>query len=457
MRVLTRGRSGRFVLIATLLGMVVALAIVLPPGDATGQVPAKAEVDAGLILMSTGPEAGDNWVRYYAEPTAPLDVDAYDAHQAIDISRRCNVSTDDSLLAISESGGERGIGLVSNGYGVKTNDRCTPSQGRIKADKSLTFALGSFFADSDGSYTINRVEVDVESKYGADLGYSYSFDGEAGFGTVDLVNTSRRNHDQGLSDNNIASIEPESNFTAITFMPDGPPGRDALLDESFGEYGSFSRAGQVAIEGGGDGTIPGGTLRTAFGVNQTLFDLVMVKEFEAQDLDCGDVVGPTSESEGGVASAIALGRGENLKEDLCTVVAYTFRIEADGVFLDADLASDGQENANMLVRIDWDPADPAIDPFSTPHREVNYFPNVDADDYDPVSACVSLLDEGTVIDPDPDPDDVYEHPIGPVGDPAKFDGEIVPWCLAGEKLVLSESGEWQQIQWYDGAGDPKWR
>jgi hypothetical protein len=88
MRVLTRGRSGRFVLIATLLGMVVALAIVLPPGDATGQVPAKAEVDAGLILMSTGPEAGDNWVRYYAEPIAPLDVDAYDAHQAIDISRR---------------------------------------------------------------------------------------------------------------------------------------------------------------------------------------------------------------------------------------------------------------------------------------------------------------------------------------------------------------------------------
>jgi hypothetical protein len=33
----------------------------------------------------------------------------------------------------------------------------------------------------------------------------------------------------------------------------------------------------------------------------------------------------------------------------------------------------------------------------------------------------------------------------------------VPWCLAGEKLVLLETGEWQQIQWYDGAGDPRWR
>ena len=27
------------------------------------------------------------------------------------------------------------------------------------------------------------------------------------------MRSSRRNHDQGLSDNNIASIEPESNFT----------------------------------------------------------------------------------------------------------------------------------------------------------------------------------------------------------------------------------------------------
>jgi hypothetical protein len=457
MRVLTRGRSGRFVLIATLLGMVVALAIVLPSGDATGQVPAKAEVDAGVILMSTGPEAGDNWVRYYAEPTAPLDVDAYDAHQAIDISRRCNVSTDDSLLAISQGGGEHGIGLVSNGYGVKTNDRCTPSQGRIKVGKTLTFALGSLFSEDEASYEINRVEVDVESKYGADLGFSYSLDGDAGFGTVELSNSSRRNHDQGLADNNIASIEPESNFIEITFTPEGPLGLGGFLDESSDEFRSYSRLGQVAIEGGGDGTIPGGTLRTAFGVNQSLFDLVMINEFEAQDLDCGDVVGPTSESEGGVAAAITLGRGANLKEDPCTEVAYTFRIEADSVFLDADLASLDQENANMLVRIDWNSADPAIDPFNTPHREVNYFPNVDADDFDPVPACVRLLDEGTVIDPDPDPDDVYEHPIGPVGDPAKFDGEIVPWCLAGEKLVLLASGEWQQVQWYDGAGDPRWR
>jgi hypothetical protein len=137
-------------------------------------------------------------------------------------------------------------------------------------------------------------------------------------------------------------------------------------------------------------------------------------------------------------------------------VAYTFRIEGDSVLFDADLASDDQENANFLIRIDWDSADPIVDPFNTPHREINYFPNVDANDYDPVSACVRLVSEGTVIDPDPDPDDVYEHPTGPLSS-GKFDGEIVPWCLAGERLVLLETGEWQQIQWYDGAGDPRWR
>ena len=437
MGVLTRGRSGRLVLLATALGMVVALAILIPSSGASGQGPTTIENDAGVILVSTGPEAGDNWIRYYAEPTAPLDVDAYDSHQAISVSRRCEVTTDGSLLSIAATGGTGVVGLVSNGYGVKTKNNCSTNQGRIEAGQSLTFGLGSSF---DASHEINLVEVDVEGKFNADLGYSYSLDGEGGSGTVSLPNTSDNGPDAGTGDNNIAAIEPATNFTTITFMPAG------------------SSSAEVAIEGGGDGIVPGGTLRTALGVNQTLFDLVTVKSFDAGDLDCGDVEGPTvTPDENGPAEEISLGRGENLKEDACVEVAYTFRIEGDSVLFDADLASDDQENANFLLRIDWDPADPAIDPFNTPHREINYFPSVDANDYDPVSACLSLIDEGTVIDPDPDPDDVYEHPIGPVGSPPKFDGEIVPWCLAGEKLVLLESGQWQQIQWYDGAGDPRWR
>ena len=433
---LTRGRSGRFVLLAMVLGLVVALAIIVPPGDASGQSPSIIEDDAGVILVSTGPAASDNWIRYYAEPTSPLDVSAYDAHQAINVSRRCEVTTDGSLLALSEGGGTRGIGWVSNGYGVKTKNNCATAEGRMEAGQSLTFALGSFF---DDSFQINLAEVDVEGKFNADLGYSYSLDGQGGSVTVSLPNTSDNGPDSGPGDNNIALIEPPTNFDTVTFMPAG------------------SASAAISIEGGGDGNVAGGTLRTDLQVNQSLFDLVTVRSFDAGDLFCGDVEGPTvMPDENGPAEEITLGRGENLKGDDCVEVAYTSRIEGDSVLFDADLASDVQENANFLIRIDWDPADPTVDPFDTPHREINYFPNVDANDYDPVSACLSLVSEGTIIDPDPDPDDVYEHPMGPL-DSGKFAGEIVPWCLAGEKLVLLETGEWQQIQWYDGAGDPRWR
>jgi hypothetical protein len=440
MGVFVRGRSGRFVLLATALGLAIALAIAFPPTNASGQAPATVEHDAGVLLLSTGAAAGDNWVRYYADPTSPLDVDSYDVHQTISVSRRCEVTTDGSLLAIAEEGGTRGIGIVSNGYGVRTKNNCSTGGGRIGAGQSLTFSLGSSF---DASHEVNLAEVDVEAKFNADLGYSYSLDGEGGSGTAPLPNTSDNGPDAGVGDNNIAVIEPATNFTAITFMPAG------------------SSSGEVAIEGGGDGVVPGGTLRTALGVNQTLFDLVTVKSFDAGDLDCGDVEGPTvTPDDNGPAEEISLGRGENLdKEDEeveCVEVAYTFRIEDDSVLFDADLVSDVQENANFLVRIDWEPGDPTIDPFNTPHREINYFPNVNANDYEQVSACLSLVSEGDVIDPDPDPDDVYEHPEGPL-DSGKFDGEIVPWCLAGERLVLLESGEWQQIQWYDGAGDPRWK
>ena len=433
MGVLTRGRFGRLVLLATALGMVVALAILIPSSGASGQGPTTIEDDAGVILLSTGPEADDNWIRYYADPAAPLDVNAYDAQQAISVSRRCEVTTDGSLLSIAASDGTAAVGLVSNGYGVKTKNNCSTNQGRIEAGQSLTFGLGSSF---DASHEINLVEVDVEGKFNANLGYSYTLDGGGGSGTIPLPNTSDNGPDSGTGDNNLAAIEPETNFATITFMPAG------------------SSSAEVAIEGGGDGIVPGGTLRTALEVNQTLFDLVTVKRFDAGDLDCSETVGPTAPDEDGPAEEISLGRGENLKNDPCVEVAYTFRIEDDGVLFDVDLTSDEQENANFLVRIDWEPGDPTIDPFNTPHREINYFPDVN-NDYVGVSACLSLLDEGSDEDPEPDPDDVYEHPIWPVGHP--LEGEIIPWCLAGERLDLLESGDWQQIQWYDGAGDPKWR
>ena len=232
-------------------------------------------------------------------------------------------------------------------------------------------------------------------------------------------------------------VAPPMNFRSITF------------DAAGGDKA------EIAVEGGGDAILPGepDSERTALGVNQSLFKLVSLREFDAGDLDCGDTgVGPTAPDEEGPAEQIILGRGDNTKGDPCNEVAYTFRIETDSVLFDANL--DGQENANFLIRIDWDPDVVTVDPLNPPDRQINYFPFVDPDDYETAVSCVRLLDEGDVVDEDPDPDDLYEHPMGPTAG-GKFDGEIVPWCIAGEKLVLTETGQWKQIQWYDGAGDPR--
>ena len=433
MGVLTRGRRGRLVLLATVLGLVAALAVILPTPDASGQAPVTIEDDAGVILVSTGPGSGDNWIRYYADPVAPLNVDAYDVQQTINVSNKCGVTNPvGSLLAISETGGTGGIGLISNGYGVKTKNNCSTSQGRIGFGQSLTFELGSFFA-----HDIEMVlgEVDVEGKFGADLGYTAVGD-NVHTATVDLPNTSDNGPDAGGGDNNIAVLDPQMNFRSITF-------------EAVGE-----NKAEVAIEGGGDAILAGepDSERTALGVNQSLFKLVSVREFDAGDLFCGDTVPATQTNEDGPAEDISLGRGQNLKGDPCVEVAYTFRIESDSVLFDVDLESDEQENANLLVRVDWEPVADSGFPFETPHRQINYFPDDPDSDFEPVVACESLEYDGDIADPLPHPEDVYEHP-----DDARFEGGVAPWCLAGEQLVLDESGQWQQIQWYDGAGDPRWR
>jgi hypothetical protein len=398
--------------------------------------------------VSAGPGSGDNWIRYYEDPQAPLNVDAFDAEQIIDVSKQCGVTTDGSLLAISAADdvGSRDVGLVSNGYGVKTKNNCSSAQGRVGLGQSITFELGSSFAEN-----IEMVlgEVDVEGKFGADLGYAATLGEEVFSGTVELPNTTDNGPDSGGNDNNIVVIAPEMNFRSITF--------EAAGDDK----------AEVAVEGGGDAILAGeaDSLRTALGVNQSLFELVSLREFDAGDLDCGDVVGPTAPDEEGPAERIILGRGDNLKSDPCNQVAYTFRIETESVLFDANI--EDQENANFLIRIDWDPDIVAVDPANPPDRQINYFPFVDPDDYEDTLACLALLDEGSaedgdIISEDPDPDDVYLHPTGPTPS-GKFDGEIVPWCVAGEKLVLLEAevlgqpGKWQQVQWYDGAGDPRWR
>jgi hypothetical protein len=432
---LTRGRSGRWLLLAMALGLLITLAVVAPASDAAGHE-VVIETDAGVILLSTGPDDSDNWIRYYQDPASPLNVEDWDEHQAIGLNR-CNVTANGPLMSITDEEAGSQIGLVSNGFGVKDKGNCSSSQGRVNDGQELTFALDTTSTDSpfDDTYTIDHAEIDVEGKHSANL--EYSLDGGNNFVPLlpPLENSKDNGPDSGIGDNEIGAITSALGFQSIIFRPEG------------------SSLAAIAIEGGGDGTIIAEStgLREELEVNQTLFHLQRTRVFDSGDLNCDDFDEPATIDAGvnGPADSATLSRStNNLYSTTCVKVAYSFRIETDRVLFDVNL--DGQEDANFLIRIDWDPTAKPINPFDTPHREINFFPDSGDDAYVSVEACEDLLVDGDPNGLDPHPNDVYQHPSDGAGG-------VVPWCLAGERLVLLESGEWQQIQWYDGGTDPYFR
>ena len=437
MPVLARRRYGRIGLAASAAALLIALLVFVPATDASEGLTVRN--DAGVILLSTGPDADDNWIRYYADPSSPLDLSAFDAQQFIKVNR-CKVTTpvdaagdpgEETLLAITPFPAAEDLGLVSNGFGVRTKNNCATGNGQVDAAQSLTFALGGFF---DSSYAIDRVEVDVEGKQNAEL--EYILNNNAGSDSRPINSASDNGADAGTNDNAVVAITGDEEtdgatklFTSITFSPTG---NDKAL---------------VSIEGGGDGSVPDpdATERTGLGVNQTLFSLVTSETFDG-DLLCGESADPTTIAAEGPALAGQVGRGDNLKStEPCERIPYTFQIQDDSVLFDY---LDSGEGAHFVVNIEWDPADVLVDPLNPPDRQINYFPDQDPNAYVTGLACVSRVFDANPNDPTPDVDDVYEHPT--------VDGEVVPWCLAGEQLVLTASG-WQQIQWWDGTGDPRWK
>jgi hypothetical protein len=427
----TQTNPGRALLVAVAALMIAGLVFLGPSGSATTTV----TEDAGVILLSTGPNAADNWVRYYEAPAGSggLDVKDFDAQQPIGLSR-CKVTTDGSILAIDQTGGNRGIGLVSNGLGTRDKNNCATGNGQVGASDSLSLELGSDFTDP--SFVIDLVEIDVEAKQNADL--EYGLDGVPDT-LFDLSNSASDNGpDSGTGDNEIAVITSEDGFRSITFSATG------------------NSKALVSIEGGGDGLLTGGTERGELGVNQSLFRVVTTKTWDGE-LNCGDPASAgdsTGPSSDGPAESGALVRGEDTKPEApCELIPYTFQIEDDSVFFDY---ADNSEGNRFLVRIDWDPG--AYSPLTPPVRNVDYY-NDGVDDYVPGVACIGssdILGEGPSIDFD------YTHPVSTAADPiadtagSDFpDGTEVPVCLAGEKLVLTSAG-WQQIQWWDVTGDPRW-
>jgi hypothetical protein len=169
------------------------------------------------------------------------------------------------------------------------------------------------------------------------------------------------------------------------------------------------------------------------GVNQTLFRLVTSQTFDG-NLLCGDEKVPTSIAGDGPALDGLVTRGSDLKSnDPCEAVPYIFQIQDDSVYFDY---LDGGEGAQFIVRIDWDPSDPIVNPIAPPIREIDYTDD-GVENYVPGVACVSVSGG------------VYVHPTDAAGDD-------IPWCLIDHDIELTEDG-WQQIQWWHGQGDPRWR
>ena len=413
MAVLTRRPYGRVGLLTLAAALLVATLVLIPAIDAAGETTVEAE--AGIILLSTGTDAGDNWIRYYDEDDlASFNVDSFTDEQAISLSK-CKIITDNSILQISSAGGNQfGHGLVSNGIGVRTKNNCATGNGQVDIDQSLTFTLNVANSNFESTYAIDLAEIDIEGKQNADL--TYRLDG--GVEQMVILNSSSDNGpDSGTGDNTLVPITPAGPFLSVTFAP---AGSDKEL---------------ISVEGGGDGPLAGGSERTELGVNQTLFRLVDTQTYDG-DLLCDGPREPTSIAADGPALDGSVERLDDLKGDgNCTedAVPYTFQIESDSVYFDY---LDGGEGAQFIVRIDWDPSDPIVNPIAPPVRQIDYTDD-GIENYVDGVACLSVSGG------------VYVHP--PDGS-----GGVIPWCLIDHDISLTPDG-WQQVQWWHGQGDPRWK
>jgi hypothetical protein len=408
MGILTRGGfRRRLILLAAALALAIASVIILPTGQS--RAAEVVEEGAGVLLLGVDSE-GQSAVRYYpdADPGSGV-LGNSTAQQLINVSNKCAVSTDGSLLVLSESGGTRGIGEVSNGLGVRTKNNCSTAQGRLDQSQSLTFTLGGSSALPE-DVLIKSAEVDVEGKFDADLAFTAFFEGGSETGTIGLPNTSDNGPDSGVGDNNLVTIAPSNYFTAIALYPDG---------------------GQVSIEGGGDGTVSGGALRSALGTNATLFELVTVTEYDGI-IACGET---TDEVGDGTMTALAtLTRGDDnvlgkAGGGECDVeIGYNLSSSVAGSVQTISFEFEEDELPSWFGSFTWAP-ETAVVP--VPATQVD----VDGDGpggYADLEWCAGV--SGGI-------------PILPSGE---------SWCMVEQQSVLLGGGMMQVTQEVYGLTDPNW-
>ena len=159
-----------------------------------------------------------------------------------------------------------------------------------------------------------------------------------------------------------------------------------------------------------------------------------------QGVDCLES-GFEAGDDGLIALGVAFERGFDLIDgkDSCDVGEIPVTLEISETEVTFDFPTNATyPGARFMVRIDWNPAFPTVDPFNPPDRQVAYDVN---GSYVTGEACTGTNAPPGVV---PTPAFVYNHPVD------------TPVCLAGEQLLLTPDG-WQQIQFWDVLYDPKWK
>lgn len=433
-------------------------------------------VPAGTLVMGTDP-GGTLRVTWYDSEGAPVDVDGSPATVQIDLQKRdkCLVDTEQlatllTIEGVSDDQGAFDVGLVSNGLGSRESNNCSSSNGRLDDGQSFRLSLGSLFAES--GIVIDRALLDIEGKFSSLLSFTATdAAGDEVFSEAAHVLSSDSDNgaDAGADDNVdvlVGVAGPADDFDTLTISPTSDDGR-----------------GEIALEGGGDYSVPS--------EHRTTFWLTQENPFE-YDLLCGD---DESEDFGDVITP----EGE-LADDYplqATIVRYDDYVPGSGPIngcqpIGADLSDDDlgvllrkttasadgtEQNPQVRIELLW------IVRADSPTIEADLARDIDLDGdgtafgFEPATTCISYTpepapeptDPSTFSPLDPDNDGVdgfidIDHP-GTVVHPtdSRFTGGILPWCLVLDErtpTVITVAGEAIPViiqrQVWDGEGDPRW-
>jgi hypothetical protein len=367
--------------------------------NARGATPITVRQDVGILQLHLS-NAGSS-ITY----TPPLGVPTT---QAISLTG-CVVTTGGSLLALTPSPSRFGLGVVSNGLGVRNKNNCATENGQIASAESLTLALGNAFG---ANVFVEDAELDVEGKHGADLGVALDRGAPM---TVQLNSSSDNGPDSGVGDND----------------------RVQLIDQDFRTLTLTAAGGEVSLEGGGAGTFAQyaaagkvGPIGTSIGSADTIFKLVTINDY-ADAIDCLD--DPLSATLiGGAAAGATLARGLNDGASTpadCEDVGVTFEILEQGVLLNkgtTGVETGAPQAVNAEVEIVWEPQAAQV---PLPARQINFEGDPNGV-FEPVQWCSGIAPDGDVI-----------HPAD-----SRFPCGVLSWCLVDEHVQLLSDGTVQLAQ-----------